>query len=118
LALALALSALSCKERQPIHDESAPSCDELQRRYAEVLARAKSCAGATCSKPVDDRLGCACSTFANSQQRRELGELESLRRSWDRTLCNHSVACVPKPCAEPGRAECGASGRCADVAGK
>ena len=94
----LSCLAVACKEREPIHDENAPSCDSLQQRYAEVLGRAKRCDADPCSARVDDRLGCACPTLANREKTRELAELDALRRTWDGKLCNHSVACVPMPC--------------------
>jgi hypothetical protein len=113
-ALALAALFVACKEHQPVHDENAPSCDSLQQRYAALLAAAKACgqAGGACEARVDDRLGCACATFATRKKAREL---ESVRGAWERGLCGHSVGCVPTSCPQPQRGECNAQGRCVDV---
>lgn len=113
-ALALAALVVSCKEHQPVHDDNAPSCDALQQRYAALLGEAKACgqAGGACETRVDDRLGCACTTFAT---RKKVLELESVRRTWEHRLCGHSVGCVPTSCPEPQRGECSTQGRCLDV---
>jgi hypothetical protein len=116
----LLLVACGCEEREPSGGTTSgySVCDELGRAYAAALAEAKHCSaatGAACSVEVEDRLGCACSTFVSSANPHKLEMLRSLKSKWTVEMCAHTVGCVPTRCETVTRGECN-GGRCQDFA--
>ena len=105
---------------------SAVDCKALEVDYAKALAKAKTCslAGPTpakqCGLQVDNKLACACPTYADPGNTAAVKELAILKSSWLQNKCDVGVNCPKILCPQPTGGKCSASsgslsGSCVDV---